>query len=115
MQIVYNGCTQLASASVTSAASQLQTPPPANQSGTGGQSAITIPLQSVTGYLYVLVTPTNNFKTGTSTTVDAAYLANYGVRYSSSDKVATIQITDQQSVWVCSDSASYSIYPTRWY
>ena len=106
----YTGCTQLTSVSVTTSPTKLLD----NSTTMVGQTAFTIPLHNLTGFLYILVTPTTGREMDGTTTIDATYMTNYGTQWSATDKVATINVSDGSDIFGMTSTGTFTAYPSRW-
>ncbi len=107
----YTGCTQKASVSVTTSVTQLFD----NRPTPYGRASLTIPLHNLSGYLYVLVTPAHGKKYDGTTALDATYVQNYGTRWESTDKVATINVGDEVDVYAVTSTGTFTAYPSEWF
>ena len=111
MIIKYTGTTQLQSVSVGVSPTVIQAAP----KGVDSQCAISIPLHQLGGNLYLLVVPAGGKELDGSTSIDATYMTNYGTLYTSADKLATVNISEQCQLIGMVSSGSFTAYPTRWY
>lgn len=107
----YTGCNQKASVTVTTDVTQISD----NSLSPNGRASLTIPLHNLSGYLYVLVTPSGGKKYDGTTALDATYIQNYGTRWESTDKVATINVNDMIDVYAVTSTGSFVAYFTEWF
>ena len=111
MILKYNSCVQVASVSVLATPTAIFGAP---KNVGGAQCSVTIPLHNLTGFLYLVAVPLGGKQVDNITAPDAAFMTNYGTQWSSSDKVATLNIGDDCQIFGMTSTGTFSAYPTVW-